>query len=71
MDQLQVLGTIPLNTHGSTREEAKEPMKLGKILCTKRIVRLAAADYLPEKGWTVWKTRRGWCALQKSPPAEK
>jgi hypothetical protein len=39
MDQLQVLGTIPQSTRGSTREEAKEPNKLGKILHTDRTVR--------------------------------
>jgi hypothetical protein len=50
MDQLQVLGTIPRNTHGSTREEAKELIKLGKNQCTDRIIRLAAADCPPEKG---------------------
>jgi hypothetical protein len=38
IDQLQVLGMIPLNTHGSTGEEAKEPIKLGKIQRTGRTV---------------------------------
>jgi hypothetical protein len=56
MDQLQVLGTIPRSTRGSTREEAKEPIKLGKILCIDQTVRLAAADCPPRKGRTVRKT---------------
>jgi hypothetical protein len=53
MDQLQVLRTIPRSTRGSTREEAKEPIKLGKILRKDWTVRLAAADYPPGKGRTV------------------
>jgi hypothetical protein len=53
MDQLQVLRTIPRSTRGSTREEAKEPIKLGKILRKDWTVRLAAADYPPGKGHTV------------------
>jgi hypothetical protein len=56
IDQLQVLGTIPRSTHGSTRGEAKEPIKLGKISRTDRTVRLAAADCAPGKGRTVQKT---------------
>jgi hypothetical protein len=50
MDQLQVLGMIPQNTCGSTREEAKESIKLGKFLRTDRTVRLAAADCSPGRG---------------------
>jgi hypothetical protein len=53
MDQLQVIGTIPQSTRGSTREEAKEPNKLGKFLRIDRIVRLATADCPPKAGWTV------------------
>jgi hypothetical protein len=53
MDQLQFLRTIPRSTRGSTREEAKEPIKLGKILRKDWTVRLAAADYPPGKGHTV------------------
>jgi hypothetical protein len=53
MDQLQVLGTIPWNTQRSTREEAKEPIKLGKILRTEQIVPLAVTDCPLEKGRTV------------------
>jgi hypothetical protein len=56
MDQLQVLGMIPRNSHGSTREEAKEPIKLGKILRTDRTVCPAAADCPPGKGQTIRKT---------------
>jgi hypothetical protein len=59
MDHLRVLGTIPQSTRGSTREEAKEPIKLGKKLRTDRTVRLAAADCPPEKGRTVWWTGQG------------
>jgi hypothetical protein len=50
IDQLQVLGTIPRSTRGSTREEAKEPIKLGKFLCTDRTVCLAVADCPPGRG---------------------
>jgi hypothetical protein len=50
MDQLRVLGTIPWNTHGSTREEAKEPIKLGTNRRTDRTVRLPAVDYPPRGG---------------------
>jgi hypothetical protein len=53
MDQLQVLGTIPRSTRGSTREEAKEPNKLGKFMCTDQTVRLAIADCPPKGGRTV------------------
>jgi hypothetical protein len=70
MDQLQALGTIPQNTHGSTREGAKEPIKLSTMQRTERTVLLAATNCLPEKGWTVWKTGCGRSAVQKSPPAE-
>jgi phenylpropionate dioxygenase-like ring-hydroxylating dioxygenase large terminal subunit len=49
LDQLQVLGVIPWSTRGSTRVEAKEPIKLGKFLRTGRTVRLAVADCPP--GW--------------------
>jgi hypothetical protein len=38
MDQLQVLGTIPRNTRGSTREEAKEPIELRENLRIDRTV---------------------------------
>jgi hypothetical protein len=71
MDQLQVLGTIPWNTRGSTWEEAKELIKLGKNQRTDRTVRLAAADCPLEKGRTVHKTGRGRSAVQKLPPTEK
>jgi hypothetical protein len=71
MDQLQVLGTIPRSTRGSTRKEAKEPNNLGKNLPTDRTVRLAVTDCPPEKGRTVWKTGRGRSAVQKTPPTEK
>jgi hypothetical protein len=56
MDELQVLGTIPRNTRGSTREEAKEPIKLGKNQRTDR---------------TVPQRRGGLSAVQKSPPTKK
>jgi ssDNA-binding replication factor A large subunit len=56
MDQLQVLGTIPRSTRGNTREETKEPIKLGKILCTDQTVRLATADYPSGKERTIQKT---------------
>jgi hypothetical protein len=46
-DQLQVLRTIPLNAYGSTREETKEPIKLGKTLRTDWTVCLAVADCPP------------------------
>jgi hypothetical protein len=71
MDQLQVLGTIPQSTRGSTREEAKERIKLGEKLRKDRTVRLAAADHPPEKGRTVRWTGRGRSAVQKSPLIEK
>jgi hypothetical protein len=57
MDQLQVLGTIPRSTCGSTREEAKEPIKLGKILRKNWTVRLAAMDCPPKEGRTVRSTK--------------
>jgi hypothetical protein len=50
MDQLQVLGTIPRSTHGSTKEGAKEPIKLGKFLCTDRTVCLAVVNCPPGRG---------------------
>jgi hypothetical protein len=50
MDQLQVLGMIPRSTRGSTRKDAKEPIKHGKFLRTDRTVRLATADYPPGRG---------------------
>jgi hypothetical protein len=50
IDQLQVLATIPRSTHGSTRKEAKGPIKLGKFLRTDRTVRLAAANCPPGRG---------------------
>jgi hypothetical protein len=53
MDQLQVLGMIPQSTRRSTREEAMQPIKLGKILRTDRIVRQAATDCPPGKRGTV------------------
>jgi hypothetical protein len=56
MDQLQFLGTIPRRTCESTRREAMEPNKLGKILRTDRTIRLAAAGCPPGKGRTVRKT---------------
>jgi hypothetical protein len=68
MDQLQVLGTIPRNARGSTREEAKEPIELGENLRIDRIVRLTVADCPPEKGRTVRKTGRELSVVQ---PAEK
>jgi hypothetical protein len=71
MDQLQVIGTIPQSTRGSTREEAKEPNKLGKFLRIDQIVRLATADCPPKAGWTVWTGRRGLSAVQKSSPTAK
>jgi hypothetical protein len=55
MDQIQVLGTIPRNTRRSRIEEAKEPIKLGKILRTDRTVCPATADCPRGKGWTVRK----------------
>jgi hypothetical protein len=70
MDQLEVLGTIPRSTHGSTREEAKEPIKLGKFLRIDRTVRLAAADCPPGRGWCS-EDRRGRSAVQKSFPTTK
>jgi hypothetical protein len=71
MDQLQVLGTIPQSTRGSTRKETKESNNLGKNLRTDQTVRLAVADCSAEMGRTVRKTGRGWSAVQKSPPTEK
>jgi hypothetical protein len=71
LDQLQVLRMTPWSTRGSTRKEAKEPNNLIKKLHKDRTVRLAIMDCPPEKGWTVWKTRRAQSALQKSPPTEK
>jgi hypothetical protein len=71
MDQLHVIGMIPLSTHGSTRKEAKESNNLRKKLCTDRIVCLAVADCLPEKGRTVRKTGHERSAVQNSPPTEK
>jgi hypothetical protein len=53
MDQLQDLGTIPQSTRKSTREEAKEPNKLGKFLRTDRTVRLATTDCPPKGGRTL------------------
>jgi hypothetical protein len=53
MDQLQDLGTIPQSTRKSTREEAKEPNKLGKFLRTDRTVRLATIDCPPKGGRTL------------------
>jgi hypothetical protein len=50
MDQLQVLGTNPRSTCGSTRNDAKEPIKLCKFLRTDRTVRLATADCPPGRG---------------------
>jgi hypothetical protein len=62
MDQLQVLGRIPRSTRRSTRREAKELIKLGKILLTDRTVHLTVADCPPGRG--------GLSAVQKMPPAE-
>jgi hypothetical protein len=56
MDQLQVLGTIPRSTRGSTGKEEKKPIKLGKFLCTDRNARLVAVDCPLGRGWTVRKT---------------
>jgi hypothetical protein len=51
MDQLQVLGTIPRSTRGSTRREAKEPIKLGKFLRTVRTVHPAEDQERPGGRW--------------------
>jgi hypothetical protein len=66
MDQLQVLGTIPRSTHGSTRKEAKGPIKLGKFLHTDRTVRLAATNCPSRRGGPSGRT---WadCPQYKSP----
>jgi hypothetical protein len=71
MDQLQVLGMIPLSTRGSTRKEAKEPIKLGKILRTDWTVRLSAADYPPGKARTIRKIGANGLPYEKMLPAEK
>jgi hypothetical protein len=71
MDQLQDLGTIPQSTRKSTREEAKEPNKLGKFLRTDRTVRLATTDCPPKGGWTLQTGRCGLSAVQKSSPTAK
>jgi hypothetical protein len=66
MGQLQVLGTIPRSTRGSTRKDAKEPVKLGKFLRTDRTIRRAAADCPQERGGLFGKTGTG-CPEYKSP----
>jgi hypothetical protein len=59
MDQLQVLGMIPRSTHGITRKEAKEPIKLGKFLHTDPTIHLAATNCPPGRGRSVWKIGSG------------
>jgi hypothetical protein len=70
MDKLQVIGTIPQSTRGSTRKDAKEQIKLGKFLCTDRTVRLAAADCSPGRGGLFGRADTD-CLQYKSPPQPK
>jgi hypothetical protein len=64
MDQLQVLGTIPRSTRGSTRREAKKPIKLGKFLRIDLTVRLATADCLQWRGGLSGRQARTVCSTK-------